>query len=137
MLLVIDTNILVSAIKSGIRKNENGDIVYSKAYRLMADVFNEKHKMVVSRKIISEYEDVLHRAKLNLDPIKVEKFLAFIKLHSIWIEPLPTTQIQVPMPDEDDRIFFDVAKCLNIRLVTGNSKHFPVHELRTSLDELY
>ena len=112
-------------------------LVYSKAYRLMADVFLGKHKMVVSEKIIAEYEDVLHRQYLKLDLIKVDKFLAFIKLNSIWIEPLPTKQSQIFMPDEDDRIFFDVAKCLNIRLVTGNLKHYPVHELRTKIDELY
>jgi|GEM_PF-4198154 len=28
-------------------------------------------------------------------------------------------------------------KCMNAKLVTGNLKHYPVHELRTSLDELY
>lgn len=137
MLLVIDTNIIVSAIKSGIKIDQNGNYVYTKAYRLMADVFNGKHRMVVSKEIIAEYEDVLHRARLQLDPLKVEKFLAFIKLSAVWIEPLPTTQSQLAMDDEDDRAFLDVAKCLNIRLVTDNLKHYPVHELRTKLDELY
>lgn len=137
MLLVIDTNIIVSAIKSGIKRDQNGNYVYTKAYRLMADVFNGKHRMVVSKEIIAEYEDVLHRTRLQLDPIKVEKFLAFIKFTAIWIEPLPTTQAQVTMIDEDDRAFFDVAKCLNIKLITDNLKHYPVHELRTKLDELY
>ena len=41
------------------------------------------------------------------------------------------------MKDEDDRAFFDVAKCLKIRLITDNLKHYPVHELRTRIDELY
>ncbi len=137
MLLVIDTNIIVSAIKSGIKQNQDGEYIYSKAYRLMADVFTGKHQMVVSKAIIAEYEDVLHRPKLQLDPLKVERFLAYIKFSAAWIEPLPTTQEQVEMKDEDDRIFFDVAKCLNIRLITDNLKHYPVHELRTKLDELY
>lgn len=137
MLLVIDTNIIVSAIKSGIKKDENGNEVYTKAYRLMADVFNGKHRMVVSKEIFAEYEDVLHRSHLQLEPLKVEKFLAFIKLSAVWIEPLPTTQSQVAIKDEDDRIFYDVAKCLNVRLITDNIKHYPVHELRTKIDELY
>ena len=137
MLLVIDTNIIVSAIKSGIKKDSDGNLIYSKAYQLMADVFNGKHRMVISKEIFAEYEDVLHRPYLQLDVLKVEKFLAFIRFASIWIEPLPTTQSQIELIDDDDRIFFDVAKCLNIKLVTGNLKHYPVHELRTSLDELY
>lgn len=41
------------------------------------------------------------------------------------------------MGDEDDRVFFDVARCLNVKLVTRNLSHYPVHELRTSIDELY
>ncbi len=137
MLLVIDTNVIVSAIKSGIKKDSNGNIVYTKAYKLMKDVFNGKHKMVVSSEIIAEYEDVLHRPYLQLNQIKVDKFLSFIKYTAIWIEPLPTTQSQVEMKDEDDRVFFDVAKCLNIKLITDNLSHYPVHELRTKIDELY
>ncbi len=137
MLIVIDTNIIVSAIKSGIKRDPDGNLIYTKAYRLMADVFNGKHRMVVSKEIFAEYEDVLHRPRLHLDELKVEKFLAFIKLSAVWIEPLPTTQAQIAMTDEDDRVFFDVAKCLNVRLVTDNLKHYPVHELRTKLDELY
>ncbi len=137
MLLVIDTNIIVRTIKSGIKQDQNGNLIYSKAYRLMADVFNGKHRMVVSKEIYAEYEDVLHRPYLQLDALKVEKFLAFIKATAVWIEPLPTTHSQVEMVDEDDRVFFDVAKCLNIKLVTDNLKHYPVHELRTKLDELY
>lgn len=41
------------------------------------------------------------------------------------------------MKDEDDRVFFDVAKCLNIKLITRNYKHFPVDELVALIDELY
>ena len=45
MLLVIDTNIIVSAIKSGIKKDSNGNTIYTKAYKLMKDVFIGKHKI--------------------------------------------------------------------------------------------
>ena len=103
----------------------------------MYDVLNQKHKMVVSKAIYDEYADVLHRKELALSPILVEKFLAIIKVYSIWIDPLPTDPHEVPMIDEDDRIFWDVARCLKIRLVTGNFKHYPIDELRTSIDELY
>ena len=41
------------------------------------------------------------------------------------------------MVDEDDRIFFDVARCLNVRLVTRNYRDYPIDELITLIDELY
>ena len=129
MLLVIDTNIIVNAIKS---PNPQ-----AKSVMLLRDVFCGIHKMCISTKIIEEYEDVLKRAELQLSPQKVDRFLAWIKLNAFWIEPRPTTKDQVSMRDEDDRIFFDVAKCLNAKLVTRNYKDYPVHELITLIDEIY
>lgn len=137
MLLVIDTNIIVSAIKTPVRYDSLGNKVYSKPQKLMYDVLDGNHKMVVSKAVIEEYEDVLHRPELKLNVLLVEKFLAIIKISSLWIEPLPTNNSQVKMIDEDDRIFFDLARCLKIKLITDNIKHYPVHELRCTLDELY
>ena len=129
MLLVIDTNIIVNAIKSGDKQ--------SKSYQLMRDVMIGKHTMCISLAIMDEYEDVLHRPQLKLNRKLVDMFLAVIRLQSVWIEPLPTVPEKIEMRDEDDSIFFDVAKCLNIKLVTRNFKDYPVHELITSIDELY
>lgn len=66
----------------------------------------------------------------------MNNLLTWIEEHAYHIEPLPTDENSVRMKDESDRIFFDVAKCLNARLVTRNYKHYPVHELVTLLDEL-
>lgn len=132
MLVVVDTNILVSAIKTKLDINSP-----TKPQRLFLDIISGKHTMVISTPIIREYEDVLKREYLKLDLILVEKFIAYIKINSIWIEPLPTTSEELQMTDEDDRAFFDVAKCMNAKLITANLKHYPIHELRTSLDEIY
>lgn len=129
MLLVIDTNILVNALMSS---NEN-----SKAMQLLDDVFAGKHTMVVSSMIMEEYADVLNRPHLGIPKEEVVYLLEWIDKFAIHIEPLPTTQWEVEMRDEDDRVFFDTAKCLNARLVTRNYKHYPVHELVTLIDELY
>ncbi|MGN0413496.1 MAG: putative toxin-antitoxin system toxin component, PIN family [Lachnospiraceae bacterium] len=128
MLLVIDTNIIVNAIKGG---------TGSKSYQLMRDVFLGKHIMCVSDAILEEYDDVLHRKQLMLDKRLVDAFMSVVRLYSYRIEPLPTDQSHVEMKDEDDRMFFDVAKCLNVKLVTRNYKDYPVHELVTLIDELY
>lgn len=126
MLVVLDTNIIVSAIKT-----PNG-----KAYSLLEQVLSGKYKLCISSDIMSEYKDVLYRDRLNLDKYLVSYLLSWIVIHGIWIEPLPSEQRKVFMQDESDRKFFDVAKCLHAKLVTGNFKHYPVDELITSLDEL-
>ena len=125
MLIVLDTNIIVSAIKT-----PNG-----KAYSLLERVLLGKYKICISSDVMSEYKDVLYREKLNLDKYLVDYLLSWIVVYGIWIEPLPTKQEKVVMHDESDRKFFDLAKCLHAKLVTGNLKHYPVHELITSLDE--
>ena len=125
MLVVLDTNIIVSALKT-----PDG-----KAYSLIKQILMGKYKICVSSDIMSEYRDVLNRDSLNLDKYLVEYLLSWFIINGLWIEPLPTNNGIVPMIDESDRRFFDVAKCLHAKLVTGNPKHYPVHELITSLGE--
>ena len=126
MLIVLDTNIIVSALLT-----PNG-----KAYRLLAAVMNGKYKLCVSSEIMREYRDVLYRDRLSLNKNQVDYLLGWMSTESFWIEPKTTDRSLYVMNDESDRKFFDVAKCLNAKLVTGNFKHYPVHELVTSLDEL-
>lgn len=126
MLIVLDTNIIVSALKT-----PDG-----KAYLLLGQILTGKYKICISSDIMTEYKDVLNRSKLNLDKYLVDYLLSWFVINGLWIEPLPSNNNTVPMRDESDRKFFDVAKCLHAKLVTGNFKHYPVHELITSLDEL-
>ena len=126
MLIVLDTNIIVSALKT-----PNG-----KAYLLLEQVLMGNYKICISSDIMAEYRDVLNRDKLMLDKYLVEYLLSWFVINGLWIEPLPSNNDMVPMKDESDRKFFDIAKCLHAKLVTGNFKHYPVHELITSLDEL-
>ena len=128
--IVIDTNILVNAF----RKDSDA---HAKAYRLIADVYRGKYLVYVSDEIVDEYIEVLHRKRLRISPFRRFMWLLWIKRNGMFIEPKPTTQDEVEMRDEDDRIFFDVAKCVGAKLVTRNYKHFPVHELVTLIDELY
>ena len=129
MHIVIDTNILVSALKSG---ND-----YSRAVLLLEDVFAGIYTVCYSDAILEEYRDVLSRPHLGLDPEDVEETISMIIEFGEHIEPKPTTSDEVQMKDEDDRIFFDVAKCLNAKLITRNHKDYPVHELVTLIEELY
>ena len=128
-LIVLDTNILVNALKS----REDG----AKSRQLLRDVIAGRYVLCVSSYILSEYDDVLHRKKLNISKRSADWLLGWIRTHAFFIEPLASTSEEVEMKDEKDRPFFDVAKCLDARLVTRNYKDFPVHELVTLIDELY
>lgn len=126
MLIVLDTNIIVSALMT-----PDG-----KAFALLEQVLQGKYIICLSPEIFAEYQDVLHREKLHLNRYFVDYLLSVFYIQGIWIEPLPSNPHRIFMRDESDRKFFDVAKCLHAKLVTGNFKHYPVDELITSLDEL-
>ena len=70
MLLVVDTNIIVNAIKSGNKE--------SKSRQLVRDIMIGKHTMCVSTAIMAEYADVVHRPQLQLNTILVDRFLSVI-----------------------------------------------------------
>ena len=72
--------------------------------------------------IIAEYHDVLSRGWLGLDPVDVQDLIELII--STGFSIMPEKSI-TPMPDEDDRVFYDVAKNSGAYLVTGNIKHYP------------
>lgn len=123
MLIVLDTNIIVSAMLS-----PNGS-----AFCFLSDVLDGKHQVLVSEEIYQEYDEVLHRKKFGFDEDIVSFILNWFIKNAIWIEPKQSIE---PVPDEKDRIFFDLAVVCKAKLVTGNIKHYPVHELVTSLAEV-
>ena len=128
-LIVIDTNIIVNALKS--RKEG------TKSRQLIRDTMMGSYTMCVSSAILSEYDDVLHRSELSIKKENADWSLSWIRLNAFRIEPKETTEDEVEMRDEKDRPFFDVAKCLNAKLITRNYKDFPVHELVTLIDDIY
>ena len=73
---------------------------------------------------ISEYWRVLHRPKFRFHPSQVSRLIDDIVRTDIAVEAnIPNT---TPMPDEEDRKFYDVAKSSGAFLITGNIKHFPI-----------
>ncbi len=127
MYIVVDTNIIVNALKSSDRN--------AKSVRLMREIFRGDYVIGLSPEIMNEYRDVLSRKHLGIDPIYARIVLRLIESHGEMIDPKPTTPSEVEMRDEKDRIFFDVARCLNAKLITRNYKDYPVHELITLIDD--
>ena len=113
MRLVVDTNIIVSALLS-----PDGT-----AFRILSDVLDGKYEVLISEEIFKEYDDVLHREKFGFGEEIIEFLLDWFRQNAVWIE---TERSDIPMRDEKDRVFFDVAKCCKARLLTGNSRHYPV-----------
>ncbi len=123
MRLVIDTNIIVSALLSR----------DSRAFQVLSDAFDRKYTVMISEEIFQEYQDVLHREKFCFDEDIITFLLTWFKQNAVWIEVIKS---DIPMKDEKDRIFYDVARTCKARLVTGNLKHYPVDELVTALWEI-
>lgn len=113
---VIDTNVLVSALLNA--DSTPGKIV---ARALVGNIVP-----VVHEQIIAEYVDVLHRQRFHFVPRQVDGFIADFIKRAEYALPIHADET---MRDEKDRIFYEVTlamhKTHNIRLVTGNTKHFP------------
>ena len=112
--VVLDTNIFVSAMLSPLGNP-------AKIYRMFLE---EMLILVYSTDIFKEYSDVLFRPRLHIQSEDAEKVLYAIHQYGEIVKPVAS---MVPLPDEADRIFYDVAKSAGARLVTGNIRHYP-HE---------
>ena len=109
---VLDTNILVSGLLSA--KGNPARII--NAFR------DKQFNLFYNDEIITEYRDVLFRDRLGLHVEDVNDLL-----NSIYIFGFPVicARSNLLLSDEDDRIFYDVAKAAKAYLITGNIKHYP------------
>ena len=110
--VVIDTNVLVSGLLSN--RGNPGVIVN--------ELKNNRFNFYFNAEIIEEYKDVLHRENLGLRSQDVNELIDLIKTIGVSIIP---DKSDVALLDEDDRIFYDLAKSTNAYLITGNTKHYP------------
>lgn len=112
---VIDTNIFVSAL---ITHNSKASTV-----KVLESMFMNRFTPLYNEEIIEEYEDVLHRRKFKLTEEQIRTVIDYVKTNGIDSNRFPYDD---DMPDEDDRVFYEVALSEEDSfLVTGNLKHFP------------
>ena len=111
-LIVLDTNILVSALL----------VTESFPAQIINLVRNRSVQTRYCDAILAEYQDVLSRQKFNFQAEDVQKIISGIIRSGIPVNALPGT---ILMPDESDRKFYDTAKSSGAILVTGNTKHYP------------
>ena len=112
---VIDTNVLVSAL---LAKSEDSSVI-----KLIDAVLNGKIIPLFNNEIIAEYTEVLSRPKFKFDKEIRELLVERIVFLG---EDADRTAYPESLPDEDDRVFYEVALGTDdAYLVTGNLKHFP------------
>ena len=109
---VIDTNILVSALLTP----------SGRPARVLDHVLNGNVILCYDSRIIAEYQEVLLRPKFEFDKRAIKHVIDFLIRSGISIVPAP---ILDTFEDEDDKVFYEVAKSARAYLVTGNKKHFP------------
>ena len=114
MRVVLDTNVVVSGFLSPSGKP-------SVILRL---VLARNLDICINTAILTEYEQVLRRAKFlgRTNPDAIQRFFAVIYSIGFFVDSVPSS---VFMPDENDRIFYDLAKESGAYLITGNKKHYP------------
>jgi putative PIN family toxin of toxin-antitoxin system len=116
MKIVLDTNVLVSALLSpqGIPA------------KVWSFVLEGKLTMIYDNYLFLEYVDVLNRKKLNIDTELLSIVFDFIKHEGEFgHEELCT----IAFTDEKDRPIYELYKGSRADyLITGNIKHFPVDE---------
>ncbi|MDR1516408.1 MAG: putative toxin-antitoxin system toxin component, PIN family [Synergistaceae bacterium] len=122
MLVVIDTNVLVSALYS-----RDGSPA-----KVIALVQNGVATPCYDYRILIEYREVLARPKFNFAEWEITDLLSQIESDGLSVSPRP---LNIELPDEEDRKFYEVAKHCHARLITGNLKHFPNDKIVLSVRE--
>jgi uncharacterized protein len=113
MRLVLDTNVLVSALLT-----PRGPCA-----RILADIVQGGSTLLLDARILSEWTEVLARPKFRLPPVPVKTLLGYLSSEADWILARPLAPDL--LPDPDDLPFLEVAREGSGTLVTGNIRHFP------------
>ncbi len=99
--VVIDPNVVVSANLS-----DEGP-----AAAIVSLATNKKILMFVSPAVLAEYEEVLHRPRLKLDPAKIAAVS-------------PTTTLSISNHQSDNRLYECAEAAEADYLITGSTAHF-------------
>ena len=117
MSIVLDTNVIVSALKT-----HSGNCA-----AILDLVIEGDLALYVDQRIMDEYERVCGETRLKFDPHVVRTVLEFLRARAERVVPHP---VEMDLPDPDDRPFLEVAQQAGAVLVTGNKKHFPARVCR-------
>lgn len=121
--VIVDTNVLVSSL-------------IQRSYPFLVVQFLIKSKKInlcLSNSLLEEYDDVLSRKKFIKYPFFVENAKDLLSDFNEKAEKYyPSLTIDV-LEDESDNRFLELAEACNADyLITGNTKHFPMKEYKST-----
>ncbi len=112
MLVVLDTNILVSALLSP----------FGPPARVLDMVLGGDIQVAYDDRLLAEYREVLARPKFSFAPEDVATVLAYLEADGERVTARP---LSCELPDPDDLPFLEVATQVKAVLITGNTAHYP------------
>ena len=112
MMVVIDTNVLVSALLS--RDGAPAKVISMVLNGIITPCYDYR--------IICEYREVLKRPKFTFSDSEINSLIDWFESNGQSVIAEPISQ---KFDDEEDKKFYEVAKHCNVILITGNLKHFP------------
>ena len=113
MKIVLDTNVIVSGLLTP----------FGPSGKIVRMVSAGELILYIDARILSEYQEVLHRPKFKFNKDHISILLDFIKLYGQFVSSLPLKNC---LPDPDDEPFLEVAIAGKVRsLITGNIVHYP------------
>ena len=119
--VVLDTNVVVSAAL-----NDEG-----LPAAILDLATNRKVVMLISSHVLAEYEQVLRYPHLKLEPTHIRAFLSDIQKACERVTPHRALAIS---RDDSDNRFYECADAGKADfLITGNTRHFPVHHKGTKI----
>lgn len=119
---VIDTNVLVSALLSSSS--------FSNPFIILEAIYERKIVPLYNNEILSEYRNVLSRAKFHFSDKQINLVLKSIIEYGIKTEPISNDIEEQRFPDPKDIVFYEVKMSIDDSyLITGNIKHFPSEPL--------
>ncbi|MCL1858677.1 MAG: putative toxin-antitoxin system toxin component, PIN family [Oscillospiraceae bacterium] len=112
--VVIDTNVLVSALWSK----------HNRVTEILSLVINDALLACYDVAVMQEYQEVLSRPNLafHFEKSRVNEIINKIKIDGLSVVVRSSS---MPLKDESDRAFYDVAKACNAYLITSNIRHYP------------
>jgi len=112
MIIVLDTNVLVSGILRS--ASDAGTILRLAAAGMI--------KLAYDQRIMAEFREVLSRPVFGFPPGLVDDLLVEFQSDGLFVVSAP---LPFPVPDASDAPFLEVALAGRVEaLVTGNKKHF-------------
>lgn len=122
--VILDTNVLVSSL-----------IQRSYPFLIIDSIFaNREIELCSSDDLLYEYTDVLTRVKFFKYPdFDIRAKILLLNIREFATKYFINLKLNIILEDESDNRFLELAEiCSADYLITGNNKHFPMKDYKTT-----